>query len=127
MITVKFYSSFRKTDEIEDILKDYRGIMFDVKTYENMELEDLIKKEKKINYGNEISECISFPFNIYDKNSGKNLDTFNSKIKNKRKPTDIIIIADGFSYSAASVFLKNFQYYKGGIRVGYFDHLYLII
>ena len=42
------------------------------------------------------------------------------KIKNKRKPTDILIYTDGYSFSAASTFLKYLQYYGGGIVVGFF-------
>ena len=75
-----------------------------------------------MDYGNGINESISYPFNLYDKNFRKDLDKFKSAIRHKRKPTDIIIIADGFSYSATSVFLKFLQYYGGGITVGYFGH-----
>ena len=41
------------------------------------------------------------------------------KLKNKRKPTDIIVFTDGFSYSATSLLLKYLQYNGGGITVGY--------
>ena len=38
---------------------------------------------------------------------------------NKRKPTDILIYTDGYSFSAASTFVKSFQYYGGGIVAGF--------
>ena len=50
------------------------------------------------------------------------MEYFKLKLKNKRKPTDLIVIADGYSYSATSFFLKYLQYYGGGITVGYFQH-----
>ena len=50
------------------------------------------------------------------------MEYFKLKLKNKRKPTDLIVIADGYSYSATSLFLKYLQYYGGGITVGYFQH-----
>ena len=34
------------------------------------------------------------------------MEYFKLKLKNKRKPTDLIVIADGYSYSATSLFLK---------------------
>ena len=45
------------------------------------------------------------------------------KLKNKRKPTDILIYTDGYSFSAASTFIKYIQYYGGGIVVGFFGNL----
>ena len=41
---------------------------------------------------------------------------------NKRKPTDILIFTDGYSFSAASTFIKYFQYYGAGIVTGYFGN-----
>ena len=41
---------------------------------------------------------------------------------NKRKPTDILIYTDGYSFSAASTFIKYFQYYGAGIVTGYFGN-----
>ena len=122
LISVKFYLSLRETDGFAKMLKDYKGTVYDEKTCEEIYLEDLFKKGKIMDYGNGINESISYPFNLYDKNFRKDLDKFKSAIRHKRKPTDIIIIADGFSYSATSVFLKFLQYYGGGITVGYFGH-----
>ena len=122
LITVKFYLSIRKTDGMVKYLKDYGGMLYNEKTCEKTLLEDLFEQGEIIDYGNGKSELISHPYNLYDKSYRKNLEKFKLKIKNKRKPTDIIIIADGFSYSATSVFLKYLQYYGGGITVGYFGH-----
>ena len=122
LISVKFYLSLRETDGFAKMLKDYKGTVYDEKTCEEIYLEDLLKEGKIMDYGNGINESISYPFNLYDKNFRKDLDEFKSTIIYKRKPTDIIIIADGFSYSATSVFLKFLQYYGGGITVGYFGH-----
>jgi len=36
-----------------------------------------------------------------------------------KKPTDIIIFTDGFSFSATSVFIKKLYYFGGAILVGY--------
>lgn len=43
-------------------------------------------------------------------------------LKNKRKPTNILIYTDGSLVSAVAIFIKNFQYYGGGIAVGYFGN-----
>ena len=44
------------------------------------------------------------------------------KLTNKRKPTEILIYTDGYSFSAASNFVKYLQYYGGGIVVGFFGN-----
>ena len=43
-------------------------------------------------------------------------------LKNKRKPTDILIYTDGNSISVAAIFIKNFQHYGAGIVAGYFGN-----
>ena len=50
-------------------------------------------------------------------------ETINKKYsKNVKKPTDIIIFTDSFSYSAASTLIKGFQKTGGAITVGYFGN-----
>ena len=41
---------------------------------------------------------------------------------NLKRPTDIIIYTDGFSYSSTSTFIKGFQNIGGAITVGYFGN-----
>ena len=55
------------------------------------------------------------------------INNHKKKLKNKRKPTDILIYTDGYSFSAASTFIKYIQYYGGGIVVGFFGNLNVII
>ena len=50
---------------------------------------------------------------------------FREEYKNSeylKKPTDIIIFTDSFSYSATSIFIKGFQNTGGAITVGYFGN-----
>ena len=44
---------------------------------------------------------------------------FRKKAKNIRKPTEIVIFTDGYSYSATSIFIKETQLKGGAIIVGY--------
>ena len=45
-----------------------------------------------------------------------------TKKKILKKPTDIIIFTDSYSYSATSGFIKGFQNTGGAIIVGYFGN-----
>ena len=58
-------------------------------------------------------------YNIYDKKiMEKRRKEFLSKGKT-RKPTDIIVFTDGYSFSCASVFIKDLQIHGSAIIVGY--------
>ena len=53
------------------------------------------------------------------------LEEFREKIsnsKNLKKPTDIIIFTDSYSFSAASSFIKGFQNTGGAVIVGFFGN-----
>ena len=122
LITTKFYNAIRKNDNFSEIVKHYSTAIFNEKTCDKISEEELSNNWTYIDYGNGITDYISQTFNFYSKEIRKELETIKLKLKNKRKPTDIIIIADGFSYSTTSIFLKLLQYYGGGITVGYFGH-----
>ena len=67
-------------------------------------------------YGN-ITEEWSKPF-AWRVNQTK-IEEIKKNFKHKRKPTDIIIMTNSFSYSAASIFLKNVYKSGAGIIIGY--------
>ena len=53
------------------------------------------------------------------------LEEFREKIKNSnnlKKPTDIIIFTDSYSFSAASLFIKGFQNTGGAVTVGFYGN-----
>ena len=55
----------------------------------------------------------------------KAMDNYRQQYKNSKylkKPTDILIFTDAFSYSATSGLIKNFQNTGSGIIVGYFGN-----
>ena len=60
--------------------------------------------------------------NKYRRQALKEFRIENKKSKNVRKPTDIIIFTDSYSYSATSGFIKGFQSTGGAIVVGYFGN-----
>ena len=122
-ITINYYGALRKTEITKDTtLFSYFLEAFKFKDYDNCEIVNystLIKKEKEIDYGNGVKESIFGPLIISNMNHTNELNEIKKNLKNKRNPTDIIIFTDGFSFSAASMFIKYLQYYGGAITVGY--------
>ena len=122
--TLNIYGAVRKTDKIVNFFSniDTNNEDYELSTTDNCEIFDPKKlKEKEINvdYDNNIKDKLSQPFIMNGKNLRKILDDFKLKLKNRRKPTDIIVITDGYSFSATSLLIKYLQYYGGGITVGY--------
>ena len=125
--TLNYYVSFRKTD---NIVKYYSNIhlsenepeLYTIENCENFNKKEFSNKGKKIDYGSGISDILTEPFILNGKDFRKKLEKYKSKLKNPRKPTDIIVFTDGYSFSSASLFIKLMQYYGGGITVGYFGN-----
>ena len=74
--------------------------------------DDFIKEE----YGNKTEEW-SKPF-AWRVNQSK-IEKIKKNLKHKRKPTEIVVMTDGFAFSAASVFMKNVYKSGAGIVIGY--------
>ena len=83
---------------------------------------ELFEKGISVDYGNKESEVLSQPYMIFPKIFRDMVDKLKASYKNKRKPTDIIVLTSGFSFSSAGLMLKFLQYYGMGIAVGYFGH-----
>ena len=81
------------------------------------EYDDIIK----VDYGKNISSYLTKPVeDLLWLN--EEIINYKKKLKNKRKPTDILIFTDGYSFSAAATFVKYIQYYGGGIIAGFFGN-----
>ena len=106
------------------VLDDYEGYV-DVNTckpFNNIDelftgiVDDFSTKDKKLlHYRSKV-------FNYIDKDTRKRLQNNRKEFESYghlKKPTDIIIYTDSFSYSATSSFIKGFQYTGGAIVVGY--------
>ena len=81
------------------------------------EINDIIKIEYSENINGYLTEPIEDLTWIDEE-----IINYKKKLKNKRKPTDIIVFTDRYSFSAAATFIKYFQYYGGCIAVGYFGN-----
>ena len=49
------------------------------------------------------------------KNFRKEVNLIKKKLKNSRKPTDIIVYTDGYSFSSGAILIKYLQYHGGAI------------
>ena len=125
--TLNIYGAVRKTDAIVDYYLNLTGVEEEAELYsiDNCELVNLKKfsqNEFKVNYGEGVKDILTQQFIMHGKDFRERVDNFKLNLTNPRKPTDIILFTDGYSFSATSLFLKYLQYYGGGITVGYFGN-----
>ena len=106
------------------VLDDYEGYV-DVNTCKPFNNIDELFKEVIDDFSTKDKQLLhhrSQVFNYIDKDTRKRLQSYRKEFESfghLKKPTDIIIYTDSFSYSATSSFIKGFQYTGGAIIVGY--------
>ena len=122
--TVNIYAAFRNKGLFKDTTfgNQLASILLDIDSCESLTYRAFKKKSKIVNYGNSVSDDILGPVFLSGMNIRRQVKNIKDQLKNPRKPTDIILFTDGFSYSATSLFLKFLQYYGGAITVGYYPN-----
>jgi len=120
--TSSIYSSLRFNENVKSISSNFEGI--DIETCE-------IKKANKLFNLESIEDDYGIDQNgvkikhkrthIFDQTSNdkRQFFDFRENAKHIRKPNEIIIFTDGFSFSSTSIFIKETQIMGGAIIVGY--------
>ena len=117
------YMSLRYNDNVKNILPKTLFVK-DINTCKYKMAEDLfIVNYVSDNYGKDKdnNEVIHKRTEIFDYSRADEIYFYNlrKKSKNIRKPHEIIIFTDSFSFSATSIFIKGIQSNGGAIIVGY--------
>ena len=113
LISNRLKQSFGTNQNLNKIL-DYQLELYNTETCKT---EKLLKdKIYEDNFGNNVKHYRTQFYLFY--NTKKLFNQISSKTY-ERKPTEIIIFTDGFSYSAASIFIKDLQESGNAIIVGY--------
>lgn len=109
LFTVNIYKGFKINNKnkkfFNKIINDQNPIF-----YSN------IKKLSAFHYNN------SFFTYIESCSIIKETSLIRNNLNNKRKPTDILLFTDGFSFSGADTLIKYLKYNGGAIIVGYFGN-----
>ena len=114
-----FYNRIRKTKAFVDIDK---SIYFTSDKCKIISSIDYLKETFKVKYGDNVQDNLTDLSLLLDGLVRSEIDDIKYDLKNPRKPTDIIVFTDGFSFSATSIFLKLLQHSGGAITVGYFGN-----
>ena len=126
-IEYRDYSTLRVTPYSEQYLKTYNFYRLTDYLYCN-EINSFsdIKNFYQDNYGiSSINHNRTSAFDIIGVDDRLALKEFREEVinnENLKKPTDIIVFTDSFSFSATSSFIKNLQNTGGAVIVGYYGN-----
>ena len=119
-----FKGRIRITDaiqETEEIIHFINSNLTNVNTCKNMSFEDLIEGQVNVNYSDTNLSEIFYLNNITIHNK---IEEMRLNMINKRKPTEILVLTDGYSFSAAALYIKYLQKMGGAIVAGYYGNPY---
>ena len=113
---LRITESFIDTKEIRDFIETNITSSKDcLKTSYN----ELLRESITLDYGNNIESNLTQIFFINNISLHNQIEIARNKMNRKRRPTEILIFTDGYTFSAASLFLQYLQKSGGGIIAGY--------
>ena len=123
-VELNIYGRMRNTAIIKDnqIIKSIFNSLSDIDDCDPLSYSQLKKTKKSVDYGDSITDSLIGPFLFTGRDFREHLNKFKSTLKRPRKPTEILVYTDGFSYSATALLLKYLQYHGGAITAGYFTN-----
>ena len=95
--------------------------LISMKYYQVNKIHEFSREKIPIEYGDKNISYYDVPVDLSYEFNEKLIEK-KKTLKNKRKPTDILIFTDGNLVSVDAVFMKSFQYYGAGIVAGYFGN-----
>ena len=119
-----FKGRLRATESLKDSKEVNNYInsnLTSINTCQKQTFADLLKDSVKPNYcENKLSQM----FYINNVTLHDEIENIRKNMKNKRKPTEILVLTDGYSYSSSAFYIKYLQKMGGAIVAGYFGNPY---
>ena len=120
-------SSFKLSEFTKKFVSEYYQEIMDFETCQKYKIDDITEVIDHYNYnGRNIEHKRTKFFDIFPSDLREGLNSFREEYfnsnKNLKKPTDIIIFTDSFSFSGGCGFVKGFQNVGGAIMVGYYGN-----
>ena len=113
---LRFPESFNITDDIRKYIISY---LVNNDTCSAANYDDLAKNSITVDYGNNVKSNLSQMFFINNKTCYDKIEELRNKTKNKRKPTEILFLTDGYTFSSAGLLAKYLKRSGGGIIASY--------
>ena len=105
--------SLTKTDEILEYIETN---LTNVHNCQSASLDDLLDEQVQLKY---TSTHLTGTFYTSNKTIHNKIEEIRQSMKNKRKPTEILVLTDGYSLSTAGLYIKYLQKMGGAIVAGF--------
>ena len=113
---IRITEAFQKN---EDLLYYISSNLTNINDCKNASYDDLLEEKVKTNYS---ETFLTKAFYITNVTIHNKIEEIRGKMKNKRKPTEILVLTDGYSFSAAGLYIKYLQKMGGAIVAGYYGN-----
>ena len=113
---IRITDTFKNTDEIKYYIESN---LTSSKNCLHTSYNDLINNKIQVDYGDEIKSDLTDIFYLNNITLHNYIEKARKEMEHKRKPTEILIYTDGYTFSAASLFLTYLQKSGGGIIASY--------
>ena len=113
---LRITESLKDTKDIEEFIETN---LTNTKDCLRISYNELINESKNVEYDNNTKSNLTQIFFINNISLHNDIENARKKMNNKRKPTEILIFTDGYTFSAASLFLQYLQKKGGGIIASY--------
>ena len=115
---IRITESFKETEEMKNFIELY------LTSSENCLHTNYVRltspsQKVQVKYDEDITMDLTQIFFINNISTHNYIENARKNMEHKRKPTDILIFTDGYSFSAASLFIQYLQRIGGGIITSY--------
>ena len=110
---LRYTTGLKETKEISEYINSNFS---NIKNCEKANFKDLISGKVNTNYSD---EYLTQMFYLNNKTIHNQIEEIRAKMKNKRKPTEILVLTDGYSFSSCALYIKYLQKMGGAIIAGY--------
>ena len=115
---IRISESFKETEEIKNYIETYLTSSENC-LHTNYDRLTSQSQRVQVKYTEDISMDLTQIFFINNITTHNYIENARKNMEHKRKPTDILIFTDGYSFSAASLFIQYLQRIGGGIVTSY--------
>ena len=123
--TINIYGAFRNNGILDNssiFNNEILSSFSDSKECEALTKKNIMEKSNKVNYGDNVEDILSDIVIFNGKKLKKEVNSIKRNLKNPRKPTDILVYTDGYTFSSGAIMIKFLQFYGGAITAGYFPN-----
>jgi hypothetical protein len=113
---MRITNTFKDTEEIRNYIESN---LTSIENCLHTNYERLTTDKVNVKYDTNIEIDLTQIFFLTNISIHNEIENIRKKMNNKRKPTDILVFTDGYSFSAASLFMQYLQKNGGGIIASY--------